>query len=237
MQQLSMFEIAINNSKPARLRKEALGARASQLVRLALLVLRLAASPGGMNSVIPSISMPDDIVPPAGLLGTLTLIRIPAKPTPVSAALLAAIKGTERRTFPTSEAFDFDTELRKRTTVLCAAVDAAGTLCGYVAYVRSRLATRVHKLCVVERLRRRGVGRWIMGEVMHELARGGAVEVDLWVDAGRAAARTLYVGCGFAARETVRDYYGAGRDGIRMAVDLREYYATEGAAQPPSRKK
>jgi ribosomal protein S18 acetylase RimI-like enzyme len=45
-------------------------------------------------------------------------------------------------------------------------------------------------------------------------------DVHLWVDADREAARRLYLGSGFKERERVDDYYGPGRTGIKMVLDL-----------------
>lgn len=150
---------------------------------------------------------------------TLTFTRFPSKAYP---RLLAAVKQTEKHTFPASEAFDFDSELRKRTTALFCALDSDGELVAYAVYVRTKLVTRIHKVCVVERWRGRGMGRWMMERVLGELRRAAASEVDLWVDVARVPARRLYAACGFAEKEVVHNYYGAGRDGVRMLVDLRE---------------
>jgi len=140
--------------------------------------------------------------------------------------LLRSVKQVEKRTFPAAETFDFDSELAKRTThFYCALKGGIGDsknleLYGYIVFVRSRLITRIHKVCVVEEQRGKGVGKWMMDLVLAELRKGGAEKVDLWVDTGREAARRLYLSCGFEDRETVNDYYSAGRHGIRMEVTL-----------------
>ncbi|CUS14658.1 unnamed protein product [Tuber aestivum] len=147
-------------------------------------------------------------------------LRSPSDP------LLRSVKQVEKRTFPTSEIFDFDGELAKRTThFYCALRGSVGKsrdleLYGYIVFVRSRLVTRIHKVCVVEEQRGKGVGKWMLGLVLAELRKGGAEKVDLWVDADREAARRLYLSCGFEERETVNDYYSAGRHGIRMEATL-----------------
>lgn len=61
----------------------------------------------------------------------------------------------------------------------------------------------------------------MLQRVLEVLEKGGADEVDLWVDVGREAARGLYKECGFVEKETVEGYYGAGRDGVRMVRVLR----------------
>ena len=50
-----------------------------------------------------------------------------------------------------------------------------------------------------------------------EVARKGGKDVDLWVDEGRVAARECYRKIGFEeAGGVVEDYYGPGRNGMRM---------------------
>jgi ribosomal protein S18 acetylase RimI-like enzyme len=154
-------------------------------------------------------------------ISRLTIVRLPSKKLPFSDRLLQAIKQTEKRTFPTNEAFDFDAELKKRSTALyCVYCDRGVDLCGYAVYARSKLVTRIHKVCVVERYRGHGVGRWIMEQVLRELQKAAAGNVDLWVDTERMPARRLYRACGFGEMEMVKDYYSKGRDAIRMQVDL-----------------
>ncbi|TGZ76969.1 hypothetical protein EX30DRAFT_336059 [Ascodesmis nigricans] len=156
-------------------------------------------------------------------LGHFALTRIPSKsiPSNLGRTLLDRIQRTEKLNFPTSEAFDFPSELSKRTTVLQAAYDLKrNELYGYVVYVRSKLVTRIQKVCVVVEHRRAGVGKWMMLRVMEELRKGGADQVDLWVDLGREPARELYRACGFVERETVENYYGPGRNAVRMVAEL-----------------
>ena len=59
-----------------------------------------------------------------------------------------------------------------------------------------------------------------MAKVIEELRRSGASEVDLWVDKAREPARGLYKACGFEEMESVEDYYGGGRAGGRMELEL-----------------
>ncbi|KAL7275986.1 polarity establishment/cellular polarization [Rhizina undulata] len=111
--------------------------------------------------------------------------------------LLTSIKQIEKRTFPTNEAFHFDSELPKRTTNLyCAYLPGPkGTfkIYGYTVYVRSKLVTRIHKVCVVEEQRGKGIGKWMVGLVLRDLKKGGSTTVDLWVDESRDAAWKLVI--------------------------------------------
>ena len=158
-------------------------------------------------------------------INKLMYAKVPSKKAE-SAPLLDAVKRTEKQTFPTGEAFQFDSELAKRTTNLyCAYLHTVASispyqLCGYVVYLRTKTLTRIHKVCVVESLRGNGVGRFMMAKVIEELGRSGAGEVDLWVDKGREPARRLYKACGFEEMESVENYYGKGRTGIRMRLEF-----------------
>lgn len=159
-------------------------------------------------------------------LGKVLYARIPSKKLE-SAFLLDAVKRTEKQAFPTGEAFQFDHELAKRTTNLhCAYLCIPGPkpvyyLCGYIVYLRTKALTRIHKVCVVESFRRRGVGRFMMRRVIEDLKKSGAGEVDLWVDRAREPARGLYENLEFEEMEAVKDYYGKERDGIRMELKLQ----------------
>jgi len=156
-------------------------------------------------------------------LSSLAFVRLPAKTLASSDRLLCSIKQTEKRTFPTNEAFDFDSELKKRTTVLHCVYRKqkdGPELCGYAVYIRSKLVTRIHKVCVVERFHGQGIGKWMVDMVLKELKKAAAGSVDLWVDAGRIPARRLYEACGFKEVQVVRDYYSPGRNGIRMQMNL-----------------
>ncbi|KAF8422121.1 acetyltransferase [Tirmania nivea] len=158
-------------------------------------------------------------------LNKLIYVKVPSKRVE-SAPLLDAVKRTEKQTFPTGEAFQFDSELAKRTTNLyCTYLHTVASippyqLCGYVVYLRTKALTRIHKVCVAEPLRGNGVGGFMMAKVIEELRRSGASEVDLWVDEGREPARRLYKACGFEEMESVENYYGKGRTGIRMRLEL-----------------
>lgn len=160
-------------------------------------------------------------------LSKLTFIKLPSKKLGTNSDfLLNSIKQVEKRTFPSNEALDFNAELPKRITNLYCAFVQVGQkpeLCGYIVYVRSKLITRVHKVCVVEERRGQGIGKWMLGLVLADLKKGGAGTVDLWVDRSREIARKLYITCGFEEKETVENYYSAGRDAIRMEVKLGDW--------------
>jgi ribosomal protein S18 acetylase RimI-like enzyme len=128
--------------------------------------------------------------------------------------ILTSIQSLERRTFPTSESLNLSTELSKRNTNLLYRQTSA-TVIGYILYINTSSGLRIHKVCVAKSHRRRGVATGLVERVC-DVARKAGKDVDLWVDEGRVPARECYTRCGFVERETVVDYYGRGRNGIRM---------------------
>jgi ribosomal protein S18 acetylase RimI-like enzyme len=147
--------------------------------------------------------------------------------------ILAQITRIERKTFPSSEVFDFSMGLwRKKpnTRVLYATVRppslppfsicAPPTLVAYTVYVRQKGAALLHKICVTESYRGKGIGRKLLDYVCQRLRKEDCQYIQLWVDEARKPARALYSGCGFEEQEKVVDYYAPGRTGIRMILNL-----------------
>lgn len=141
--------------------------------------------------------------------------------------ILAQIARVEKKTFPSNETFSFGQELwRKKpnTRVLYAtsapAPGARPVLIAYAVYVRQKGAALLHKVCVIEALRRQGVGQTLMEYMQQRLQKEGCQYIQLWVDKAREPARALYTRTGFRAREEIADYYAPGRTGIRMVLDL-----------------
>jgi len=141
--------------------------------------------------------------------------------------ILTQIARIEKKTFPSNEAFPFGQELwRKKpnTRVLYAtsapAPDARPVLIAYAVYVRQKGAALLHKVCVIEALRRQGVGQRLMEYIQQRLQKEGCQYIQLWVDKAREPARALYTRNGFREREEIADYYAPGRTGIRMLLEL-----------------
>ncbi|KAJ5493453.1 hypothetical protein N7539_002199 [Penicillium diatomitis] len=142
--------------------------------------------------------------------------------------ILAQIARSEKKTFPTNEAFAFGEELWKKkpntrvlyTTRVAAGVSSRRDLVAYAVYVRQKGVALLHKVCVIEAYRRQGVGRDLMLYIQQRLRKEGCQQIHLWVDEAREPARSLYRRCGFEERETIPDYYAPGRTGIKMVLDL-----------------
>lgn len=144
-----------------------------------------------------------------------------------AAQLLDHVKQIERKTFPKIEVFSFDTELRKRNTHLVCAVEAEqvhqedAPPVAYLVYARTGRTALLHKICVIQPHRGKGIGRAMMAWFLAESKEKGCEFVQLWVDESREPARTLYVSLGFQQVDYVVDYYSPGRAGLKMTLFLQ----------------
>ncbi|KAK2806001.1 hypothetical protein FQN50_006016 [Emmonsiellopsis sp. PD_5] len=185
-----------------------------------------------MTSSPTPTTTPTTTPPPTLLLTPLSSIR--SKQTALT--ILSHLNRLEKKTFPSSEAFDFsDANLwRKKpnTRVLYATTTPTtpttttstnNNIIAYAVYIRLKGTALLHKVCVAEAYRGQGVGRELMRQVVEEWVgrrEVGCRVVQLWVDEGREVARRLYGGCGFVEVEWVEGYYGAGRGGVRMVREM-----------------
>ncbi|KAK2760899.1 hypothetical protein FQN54_002140 [Arachnomyces sp. PD_36] len=142
--------------------------------------------------------------------------------------LLCRIARIEKKTFPSSEAFDFNGDLwRKKPNTrviyvsLTPSAESTSVLAAYAVYVRMKGVALLHKICVAAPFRSRGIGAQLIDYVLQRLRREGCQSIQLWVDKEREPARRLYLRCGFEEREQIDDYYGPGRTGIKMVLDLQ----------------
>jgi ribosomal-protein-alanine N-acetyltransferase len=81
--------------------------------------------------------------------------------------------------------------------------------------------------------RRRGLGRRLLAEVWARMAAAGAKDVRLEVDVRNTDAIRFYEGMGFRNVRPLPDYYGLGRDGIRMTRTL-DRSTNPGSTKAPS---
>ena len=139
--------------------------------------------------------------------------------------LIHQVQHVEKKTFPRREAMDFSIELQKRNTDLVIIVDDAGLLTParpkMVAYMvsvhlKAGNAVLLHKVCVSEDYRRRGIARLMLETQAKRLEKQGCTKMQLWVDEGNVSARQLYKVLGLAEVSRVNDYYAVGRPGIQM---------------------
>ena len=129
--------------------------------------------------------------------------------------ILNKIQSLERRTFPSSECLQILAEASKRNTQLIYA-QSSGDIVGYLIYIYVPTGLRIHKVCIAEGFRRQAIATRMI-ELVCDMGEKGGKNIDLWVDEGRKPARQCYIKCGFTQiGDAVVDYYGPGRNGIRM---------------------
>jgi ribosomal protein S18 acetylase RimI-like enzyme len=128
----------------------------------------------------------------------------------------------ERKIFPAIEHFNYDVELKKKNTGLLLLFKENDTdkLIGYLVYQRMKRLAWLHKLCVIEQERGRGLGRALILTFRRQMEKGGCSTVFLWVDKSRAPARALYKSCNFQQAECRPDYYGPGRTALKLELLL-----------------
>ncbi|KAF2794745.1 acetyltransferas-like protein [Melanomma pulvis-pyrius CBS 109.77] len=138
--------------------------------------------------------------------------------------IVVKVAKVERKTFPSSEAFDFDAELKKKNTNMVLAMKDGGSneLVGYLVYLRMKRLALIHKICVVEQEREKGVGACLVHSLRQVLEKGGCCDIQLWVDEARKPARALYLSCGFQQIDQCLDYYGPGRTGLKMQLSFEK---------------
>lgn len=133
---------------------------------------------------------------------------------------LENVLSLERDAFPGSEwtAEQLWSELaqasRGRHYVVACTPD--GAVAGYAGLAVSGDSADVMTVAVATGLRRRGLGRALVVDLLEHAADQQVHEVLLEVAADNSAAQALYAGLGFTRLSRRRDYYGAGRDGVVM---------------------
>jgi ribosomal-protein-alanine acetyltransferase len=77
-------------------------------------------------------------------------------------------------------------------------------------------------IAVAPAQRRRGIGRALMEAALAYLREHHAEQADLEVNVTNRAAQSLYESFGFKRAKLLPNYYGQGRDGLQMALDLKQ---------------
>jgi ribosomal-protein-alanine N-acetyltransferase len=81
---------------------------------------------------------------------------------------------------------------------------------------------RLHSIGVRKRFRGRGIGTALLRAFLARIRELGCDTTILEVAAENPGARALFEGVGFEVRECLEDYYGKGRDALRMRLPLAE---------------
>ena len=142
--------------------------------------------------------------------------------------IISQIVLCEKQTFPKTEAFNFESELKKRNTELITMIDNGTSrsngvfVAAYMvlAFGKPGNTVTVHKICVQPKYRRRGLATQMMREAIARLKGRGCSKIQLWVDECNSVAISLYSKLGFHEISKVSDYYGSGRTGVRMNLSL-----------------
>jgi len=149
----------------------------------------------------------------------------PARPLPRRATGddARAIAALESRVFPASEdPFSVDRLRRmlRNPRAMAMVVEDAGVVVGWsVALVRrnaSWRSGRIYSVAVDPAYAGRGIGRALVESLLAELAPLDVHRIYLEVRADNEPAIKLYRSLGFAPVGWLDDYYGPGRDGMRM---------------------
>jgi len=157
---------------------------------------------------------------------------IPAEPVssdeeaPQGAVLadLAALEMLER------DCFEAPLALRRRQlrrllqtpTASIQVIRRNGTVIGEAIVLRRRtpggLTARLYSLAVHRDHRGRGLGRMLLDRCISQAVSEGAGRLTLEVEADNHAAQALYRQVGFVETHRLPDYYGPGKDGLRMVL-------------------
>jgi ribosomal protein S18 acetylase RimI-like enzyme len=137
-------------------------------------------------------------------------------------AIADKVAKLERKVFPAIEHFSYDVELKKKNTglLLVFRENDNEQLIAYLVYQRMRRLAWLHKLCVIEQERGRGLGKALIYYLRLQMEKGGCSTIFLWVDESRESARALYKSCGFQLSECRPDYYGPGRTALKLELEL-----------------
>jgi ribosomal protein S18 acetylase RimI-like enzyme len=160
-----------------------------------------------------------------GLTGGYQIVNLASVNPKERQHIIERVIKIERKVFPSSEAFDFGTELKKKNTTMLLATKKDGettTVTGYLVYLRMKKVVLLHKVCVIEQMRGQGIGKSLVHSLLRHLEKGGCHSIQLWVDEARMPARALYQSFGFQQSDYCLDYYGPGRNGLKMQLSLEK---------------
>ena len=105
------------------------------------------------------------------------------------------------------------------STARAALTERDGKLAGFaIGYLSRPGVARIITLDVHPDHRRHGIGQALMKEILGRLARDGALETRLEVDARNTRAITFYEKLGFRRGRRLEDYYAPGRPALEMTL-------------------
>lgn len=137
-------------------------------------------------------------------------------------AIADKIAKLERKVFPANEGFNYEIELKKKNIGLILAIKECNPdqVVAYMVHQRLKRIVWLHKLCVIEEERQKGIAKCLIHALRHQMEMRGCQSIQLWVDEYRKPARALYDSCGFHQIEVRPDYYALGRAGLKMELSI-----------------
>ncbi|KAH9881325.1 hypothetical protein IAQ61_000048 [Plenodomus lingam] len=166
--------------------------------------------------------MPTTISQASSAMADFVLRDFTSFSTKERASVAEKVAKLERKVFPAIEHFNYDVELKKKNTSLIVAFrhDDPINVVAYLVYQRIKRLVWLHKLCVVEQERERGLGKHLVLALRAQMEQSGCQSIHLWVDESRKPARALYTACQFQQAEYRAAYYAEGRSGLRLVLEL-----------------
>ena len=153
----------------------------------------------------------------------IVLQVITACPPKDRETVAAKVAKLEKKIFPSSEAFDYGVELKKKNIgLILASREGSQEVVGYLVFQRQKSLAWLHKLATIEQERGKGIARCLVHSLAQQMKKGGCRTIVLWVDEARGPARNLYASCGFQQIERLPDYYGPGRTALKMELAIVE---------------
>ncbi len=100
--------------------------------------------------------------------------------------------------------------------------EIAGFIVASIEDFRDSIAGHIYSIDVKPKYRRRGIGSKLLESIEEILGGMGAEVCYLEARADNVAAINLYLKCNYRALENLRNYYGVGKNGIRLAKKLKD---------------
>lgn len=139
--------------------------------------------------------------------------------------ILPQVEKCERKSFTTTEIFDFKFELKKKNVSMIAMLkdgEHPAQVMGYMVLMTPKFGRTItlHKICVQRENRRQGLARMMLSAQIENSRQQSTSRILLWVRRDNVSAIKLYETLGFENVSENQDYYGPGQPGIHMALDL-----------------
>ena len=164
-------------------------------------------------------------------MAAITLLSLPSyEPFPCPkkvwrTVVLPQIERCEKKSFPSSEVFDFTSELKKSNIIMLVILEDASALPKLVGYLVTMFpkfgnSATIHKICIQPAHRRSGIASTMLKDQFNSMRKKACPKAQLWVHRENMPAINLYMAIGFENMAEVEHYYGPGRSGVHMLLNL-----------------